>query len=81
MKESNGAIFDLTLSGKELEVIYVALSKVSFFGVDDNAQSLIRYKIERLIEEDTGLSLHDHLQASDAIPEHVEHPDERSSSQ
>ena len=80
MRESDDSMFDLTLTGKELEVIYIALSKVSFFGVNDNAQSLMRYKIEKLIEEDTGLSLHDHLQASDAIPEHVEHPDERSSS-
>lgn len=72
------ALIDLNLTSREAEVIYVALSRTSFTGVDDAAQALIRYKIERLIEEETGLSLHDYLLTHDAIPETTPRPDKRS---
>ena len=72
------ALIDLNLTSREAEVIYVALSRTSFTGIDDAAQALIRYKIERLIEEETGLSLHDYLLTHDAIPETTPRPDKRS---
>jgi len=65
---------DLNLTMPEAQVIYIALSRISFSGVDDTAQALIRYKLEKLTEEQTGKSLHDYLLIHDAIPENTEHP-------
>lgn len=74
-------MIDLNLTAREAQVIYIALSKVSFSGADDTAQAVVRYKLEKLIEEQTrtlsfysGRSLHEYLLENDAIPESTEHP-------
>ena len=40
----------------------MALSRMSFTGVDDNAQALIRYKLDKIFEEKTGQSISDRLE-------------------
>lgn len=74
-------MIDLNLTAREAQVIYIALSRMSFSGADDTAQELIRYKLEKLMEKDTGRSLHDYLLKNEAIPESTEHPTARRSSQ
>jgi hypothetical protein len=55
-------IFRFDLTEREAQVIYMALSRMSFTGVDDNAQALIRYKLDKIFEEKTGQSISDRLE-------------------
>ena len=60
-------IYKLSLTSREAAVVYVALTKVEFSGVDAEAELYVRTIIEKIGVKKTGLSLHDLLLETDQI--------------
>ena len=60
-------IYKLSLTAREATVVYVALTKVEFSGVDAEAEMYVRTMIEKIGVKKTGSSLHDLLIENDQI--------------
>ena len=65
--------YKLSLSAREMQIIYIALTKIWWSGEDAKAEYSVRYKLEKRSQQATGVSLHDFLEEHDAISD-VEKP-------
>ena len=70
-------IYKLNLTAQEASVVYTALTKVGWSGIDAEAELSVRTSIERIGVKKTGASLHDLLTETGAI-DGREKPDTRT---
>ena len=59
--------FNLNLNAREAQVIYLALSSLTWFGSDIEAEKEVRRQLEKIAANKLGDSLHAHLVSLDAI--------------
>ena len=59
--------FNLNLNAREAQVIYLALSKLTWLGSAKEAEQEVRRQLEKIAVKKLGDSLHDHLVSLDAI--------------
>ena len=60
--------YKLSLSAREMQIIYIALTSVLWSGDDDvKAEYSVRHKLEKRAQQATGVSLHDFLEEHGAI--------------
>jgi len=59
--------FNLNLNAREAQVVYIALSKLTWFGADTEAEKEVRRQLEKIAANKLNDSLHDHLVSLDAI--------------
>ena len=79
-KERTMDIHKINLSSRELQVIYIALSKVWWSGQDAEADISVRTKLEKSALNKTGRSVHDFLVEHEAIND-TDKPDVRTKAQ
>jgi len=60
-------IYKLSLTSQEASVVYTALTKVGWSGIDAEAELSVRTSIEKIGVKKTGASLHDLLTDTGAI--------------
>lgn len=59
--------FNLNLNAREAQVVYLALSKLTWLGSAKEAEQEVRRQLEKIAVKKLGDSLHDHLVSLDAI--------------
>lgn len=59
--------YKLTLNAREMQIIYIALTKIWWSGEDIETEYSVRFKLEKRAQQATGVSLHDFLEENDAI--------------
>ena len=65
--------YKLSFNAREMQIIYIALTKIWWSGGDVKAEYSVRYKLEKRAQQATGVSLHDFLEEHGAISD-VEKP-------